>query len=150
VVALILGTASLAMAEEVTRSSYKEMVEPICQTNTKANEKILKDVRSDVKKGKLKLAGKAFAQAASALQKAYNQIQTVPQPAADEARLAKWLSYVKQEIGLFKSGSKALKSNNKHKAQQIVVKLTHTANQANSQVLAFGFHYCKLNPSKFT
>lgn len=150
IAALVLGTASLAMAEEVTRSSYKAMVEPICQTNTKENEKILKNVRSEVKQGKLALAGKAFAKAATALNKAYNQIKTVPQPPADEARLAKWLSYVKQEMGLFKTGSKALKSGNKHKAQSIVVKLTHTANQANAEVLAFGFHYCKLNPSKFT
>jgi hypothetical protein len=146
----LAATASLAAAEEVTRQSYKEQVEPICQVNTKANEKILKGVRAEVKKGKLALAGKQFTQAAQALNKAYAQLKAVPQPPADQAKLAKWLQYVKQEASLFATGGKALKAGNKTKAQTIVVKLTHTANLANSQVLSFGFHYCKLNPSKFT
>lgn len=149
--ALVMGMASMAFAaEEVTRESYKAEVEPICKTNTEANEKILKNVRKEVKEGKLALAGKAFGKAADALEKAYKQIKAVPQPTADTAKLTKWLSYVKQEVGLFDSGAKALKANNKTKAQTIVVKLTHTANLANSQVLSFGFRYCKLNPSKFT
>lgn len=148
--ALILGGASLATAEEVTRDSYKAQVEPICKTNTEANEKILKGVREEVKKGKLALAGKQFAKAATALKSAYKQIKAVPMPTADTAKLTKWLSYVKQEAELFAQGAKALKAGNKTKAQTIVVKLTHTANLANSQVLSFGFRYCKLNPSKFT
>lgn len=149
--ALVMGTASLAFAaEEVTRDSYKAEVEPICKQNTEANEKILKNVRREVKEGKLALAGKAFGKAADALEKAYKQIKAVPQPTADTAKLTKWLSYVKQEISLFDAGAKALKAGNKTKAQTIVVKLTHTANLANSQVLSFGFRYCKLNPSKFT
>jgi hypothetical protein len=32
--------ASLAMAEEVTRDSYTAAVEPICKTNTRADEKL--------------------------------------------------------------------------------------------------------------
>jgi hypothetical protein len=150
VVAALATTASLAAAEEVTRDTYKAQVEPICQANTKANEKILNGVRTEVKEGKLALAGKQFLKAAQALNKAYAQLKAVPQPSADQAKLTKWLSYVKQEASLFQAGGKALKAGNKTKAQTIVVKLTHTANLANSQVLSFSFHYCKLNPSKFT
>jgi hypothetical protein len=146
----LAATASLAAAEEVTRDTYKAQVEPICKANTKANEKILKGVRADVRKGKLARAGRQFLKASSALNKAYRQLKAVPQPPADQAKLSKWLKYVKQEASLFATGGKALKAGNKTKAQTIVVKLTHTANLANSQVLSFGFHYCKLNPSKFT
>lgn len=148
--ALLLAGASLAMAEEVTRDTYKAAVEPICKTNTQANEKILKGVRAEVKAGKLKAAGAQFAKAATALTNAYTQLKAVPQPAADTAKLTKWLSYVKTEAKLFSEAAAALKADNKTKAQTIVVKLTHNANLANNQVISFGFRYCKLEPSKFT
>jgi hypothetical protein len=148
--AFLLTGASLASAEEVTRDSYTEAVEPICKTNTEANEKILKGVRQEVQKGKLKPAGIKFAKAAAALEKAYAQLKAVPQPSADTAKLNKWLSYVKTEASLFESAANALKAGNETKAQSFVVKLTHNANLANTQVLSFGFRYCKLEPSKFT
>jgi hypothetical protein len=149
-IALLCLGASMAMAEEVTRDSYTAAVEPICKTNTEANEKILKGVRAEVKAGKLGPAGVQFAKAATALKKAVTQLKAVPQPSADTAKLAKWLGYVSEEAKLFESGAKALKAGNKGKTQTIVVQLTHTANLANSQVLSFGFRYCKLEPSKFT
>jgi hypothetical protein len=149
-IAALACMVSLAMAEEVTRETYKAQVEPICQANTKANEKILAGVRSEVKEGKLKLAGTQFAKAGAALKKAYNQIKAVPRPPADEAKLTKWLKYVQQEVKLFEEGARALKANNKTLTQRVVARLTSTANLANSQVSSFGFRYCKLNPSKFT
>ncbi len=148
--ALLVAGASLAVADEVTRDSYKAAVEPICKSNTEANEKILGDVRSDVKQGKLKLAGAQFSKAATALKKAVGQLKAVPPPTADAAKLTKWLAYVSEESKLFETGAAALKAGNKTKAQTVVVKLTHTANLANNEVISFGFRYCKLEPSKFT
>lgn len=148
--ALLLAGASLASATEVTRESYVAEVEPICKSNTQANEKILKGVRQEVKQGKLALAGKQFSKAAVALKKAYLQLKAVPQPPADTTRLTKWLSYVKVEVSLFEKAAAALKAGNKPKTQTIVVQLTHNANLANNQVLSFNFRYCKLEPSKFT
>jgi len=150
VLAIALVGASLASAEEVTRDSYTAQVEPICKTNTEANEKILKGVRQMVKQDKLKPAGVQFSKAAKALKTAYAQLKAVPQPPADAAKLGKWLSYVKTESDLFESAASALKAGNKTKAQTFVIKLTHNANLANNQVLSFGFRYCKLEPSKFT
>lgn len=147
---LALACASLASADEVTRDSYKAEVEPVCKTNTEANEKILKGVRQQVKQGQLKPAGAKFTKASKALQGAYDQLKAVPQPLADTAKLGKWLSYVKTEADLFESAAKALKAGDKTKAQTFVVKLTHNATLANNQVLSFGFRYCKLEPSKFT
>jgi hypothetical protein len=141
---------SLAAAEEVTRDSYKATVEPICQVNSKANERILKGVRQEVKQGKLKLAGSKFLKAGAALQKTYAELAAVAKPSADEARLTTWLGYVKTEAGLFTQAGKALKAGNKHKAQKLVNKLTQNANKANATVLAFNFHYCRFEPSKYT
>jgi len=148
--ALMLGGASLATAEEVTRDTYKAQVEPICKTNREANEKLLKGVKKEVRKGEYAIAGKKFGKAAVALKKAYVQLKAVPQPAADQARLTKWLAYLKQEVSLFEAASKALKAENKSKIQSLQVKIDHTANLANSTVLSFSFHYCKVETSKFS
>lgn len=148
--AVTLTAASLAAAAEQTRESYVAAVEPICKTNTQANEKILDGVRQEVKAGKLAPAGTAFLKAAAALKKTYAQLAAVPQPPADAAKLTKWLSYVKEEGQLFEKAGKALKAGEKAKAQTMVVELTHNANLANQQVIAFDFHYCEFEPSKFT
>ena len=128
----LLAIASLASAAELDRAEYKAQVEPICKVNAQANERILKPVRKLVKKGKLKQAATRFNQASAALKKTYNQLKGVPQPSADEARLAKWLGYVKTEADLFAKAAKKLKAGQKGAAQSVVNKLTSTANQANA------------------
>jgi hypothetical protein len=146
----LLALAQLAFAAEISRTEYKAQVEPICQKNSKANERILKGVRSLVKRGKLKPAAIKFEKAGKALKRTYGQLKAVPQPAADEAKLAKWLSYVKEEANLFIRADKKLRQGKKGAAQSLVNKLTSNANKANSLVLAFSFRYCKFEPSKFT
>ncbi len=148
--ALLTLGVSLAAAEEVTRDTYTAAVEPICKANTETNERVLKGARDKVKQGKLAQAGKQFAQAATALKGTYAQLSAVPQPSADASKLAKWLAYVKAEADLFKAAADQLKAGNKTKAQAIVLQLTHNANLANLQVLAFDFDYCELDPSKFS
>jgi hypothetical protein len=150
VLALSMLASPLALAAEVTRESYKEAVEPICKTNTEANERILKGVRQKVKAGKLKQAGTQFEKAGKALHKAIVQIKAVAQPPADEAKLAKWLKYVGEEEKLFLKGAKQLKEGNKTGAQETVIRLNSNANKANNQVLPFEFKYCRFEPSKFT
>ena len=155
--ALILTTAAIfcaataiAAAEEVSQEAYVAQVEPICHKNSTENEKILKNVKKWVKQGKLKLAATALTKAASALGKAYAELQAVPQPAASEATLAKWLGYVKKEQSLLSSTGKALRANKKSKASHDETELNHYANLANSTVFSFHFRYCKFEPSKYT
>ena len=150
VLAFALLAAPFAQATEVTRESYKEAVEPICKTNVQANERILKNVRANVKAGKLKLAATQFTKAAEALHKAIPKLKAVPQPPADQANLAKWLKYIQEEEGFFTKIAKKLKAGDKNGATAMQIRLSHTANQANNQVLAFEFKYCRVEPSKFS
>lgn len=149
-VVLALMIATVANAAEVTRESYREAVEPICKANTKANERIFAGVRTEVRKGKLKSAARQFEKAARALKATVAQLRAVPQPPADEARLAKWLADVGAEASLFERVAAKLKAGQKAAAEQLVVRLTHQAIVANSVVVPFQFHYCKLDPSRFT
>jgi hypothetical protein len=149
VAALALVT-SLASAGEVTRDSYREAVEPICQANTQANERILAGVRAEVKSGRLTPAAAQFTRAAAALKQTQRQLAAVPQPPPDRAKLTKWLTAVKLEAALFERIAAQLRAGNKQAAEHTVVKLTSNADQANNQVLAFEFHYCRFEPSRFT
>ena len=147
--AIFFSVVSLAAAEE-SREGFIAKVEPICQANSKANEKILKNVKTEVRQNKLALAARQLGEAAKALKATEVELAAVEQPPADAARLSKWLGYVKTEASLFEQTGKALKANNKNKAQQLESKLNSNANSANAEVLSFGFHYCRFEPSKYT
>ena len=147
-VAMVL--AASAFAAEVSRDEYKAAAEPICKTSAKENERILANVRKEVKTGKLKPAAAKFAQAAKQQAGALKQLETLPQPAADEARLDKWLSYLKIEAELFATAGRKLNSGDKAGAEHITSKIAQNANKANVQVLPFEFRYCRQEPSKYT
>jgi hypothetical protein len=143
---------SLAAAEQ-TRETYKAQVEPICEQNTKATEKIMKGAKQEIKTGKLaqlKKAGAKFTKAGASLQQAYAKLAAVEKPPADATRLTQWLGILKTEAGLFTKTGKALKQGNRHKAQKLINQLTNNANTANSKVLAFNFHWCRVETSKYT
>jgi hypothetical protein len=97
VLATVIASSAFASAAEITRTSYREAVEPICKSDTQANERILAGVKTEVRAGKLKPAAAQFAKAAGALKSAIGQLQNVPAPAADAARLSKWLGKVSGE-----------------------------------------------------
>jgi hypothetical protein len=150
-VAGLLAAAALGVTSaEQTRESYVAQVEPICKTNTKANERILAGAEKKVKQGKLKVAAGQFTQASSAFAKAVKQIKAVPQPVADGAKLAKWTGYLEDETKLLSEIGVALKAGKKSKAQTLSVKLTHNGNLANNAVLGFDFNYCLIDSSRFS
>jgi hypothetical protein len=149
-VAACAATALAVTSAGQTREGYVAQVEPICKTNTKANERILAGAEKKVKKGQLKVAAGQFTQASAAFGKAVKQIAAVPQPVADQAKLAKWLGYLEGETKLLSEIGKALKAGNKGKAQTLSVRLTHNGNLANNAVLGFEFNYCLIDSSRFS
>jgi hypothetical protein len=149
-VGLALIVVATAFAAEVSRDEDKAAAEPICKNNVKANERILAGVRKEVKTGKLKTAGVKFGKASVGQAQALRELERLPRPSADEARLTKWFSYLKIEAELFATAGRKLKAGDKPGAEHITTKLTQNANKANNEVLPFGFRYCRLEPSKFT
>jgi hypothetical protein len=147
---LVLLVCGAAFAAEVTREEYKEAAEPICKASTKANEQILAGVRTEVKKGKLKTAAAKFAKASKEQAQTLRELEALPRPSADEARLTKWFSYLKIEAELFATAGRKLKSGDKPGAQHLFAKLSQNINKANLQVLPFGFTYCRLNAAKLS
>lgn len=145
--AALLVMAPVALADE--RDEYVEKVEPICKANTDANARILKGVKEQVKEEKLVPAGKRFVRASGALGKSVTQIAAVPQPAADKAKLTKWIGYLKAEKSYLQKIGQALKAKNKFKAQKLAVELNRNNNKANNTVISFGFDECRIDSSRF-
>jgi hypothetical protein len=139
----------LAAAAELTRDEYVARAEPICKRNTEANKRIFQGAAAQVKAGKLKAASTHFKRATTAFEKTIAQLGAVPQPVADEAKLAKWLGYLQVESSYLGQIAKALAKEDKAKAQTLSVRLNRNSNLANNTVLAFGFDYCKIDPARF-
>jgi hypothetical protein len=144
----LLCTAVPAFAEGPTREEYKEQVEPICQAG-KAKEEILKNVRKEVKEGKLKKASRQVATAAAALKQTYLKLLKVPKPSEDVARLTKWLKGIKTGVELLETTGRKLAKGEKNAALRMVVRLKSNADKTNNQVLEYQFRYCHVDPSKF-
>jgi hypothetical protein len=145
---LALG-APLAFAAQQTREGYVEAVEPICERNTKANEKILAGVEAEIRAAKLKQAAAQLGQAARALKQTLAELRAVPRPPADAARLTRWFADIGGEVKLFEAAARKLAAGDRTGAERMSARLSRQANVANDEVLAFGFRYCRAEPSKF-
>lgn len=147
-VAMIVVAA--AFAAEVSRDEYTASAEPICHKSAKENERILANARKELKAGKLKPVAAKFAKASKVQARALKELEALPQPAADTARLGKWLGYLKQEADLFASAGKKLQAGSKAQAERDTAKIAGVANKANNEVLPFEFRYCRQEPAKYT
>ena len=147
---MALAVVPLASATELTRDEYVSRVEPICKRNTEANKRIFAGAKGQVKAEQLKAASTHFTRAVGAFEKTIGQLQAVPPPPSDEAKLGKWIGYLKVESSYLGRIGKALAKEDKAKAQTFSVQLNRNSNLANNTVLAFGFTYCKIDPSRFS
>jgi hypothetical protein len=150
---MLLPAASARGEEGPSRAEYVEQVEPICQANTVANKRILKNVRTKARskrQSEVSEAGGQFIHASTAFGATVQKIAAVPRPPADDARLLKWFKY----LGIVKTNlrkvGKALKEGEKILAAHELIRVERSANAANNVSFVFEFHYCRLTPSRFT
>jgi hypothetical protein len=152
VTAVALSLAAPAWAEEPTRDQYREGVEPICQANTEANKRILKNAKERAKSrvpAKMKQAGAQFIHASAVFGKTVQKLAAVPRPPSDDARLLNWFKQLGVvRVNLRKLG-KALKANEEIKAAHEQIRVERASNAANNFSFVFEFHYCRLTPARF-
>jgi hypothetical protein len=147
---LPVGGASAEEPAAPTRAEYVGQVEPICQANTEANKRILKDVRQKAKDGKLKQAGGQFIRASEAFGSTVTKISAVPRPPADDARLLKWFEHLNIITTDLRKLGKALKEEDKILAAHEGIRVERASNAANNVGFIFEFHYCRIAPGRFT
>lgn len=146
----VAATTAPAAGEGPTREEYVAQVDPICEQNTEANKRILKDVQAKANSKRMVEAGGQFIRASAAFGKTLKEIVAVPRPSADDARLVKWFTYLAKVRDRLRSIGKALKEEDRIKAVHERIGLERSSNAANNVGYVFGFTYCRLTPSRFT
>jgi hypothetical protein len=141
----MLAVAPLAAGEEQTRESYKAQVEPICQANRKANEKIMAGARERVNKGKLARAGAQFIEVSGSFGKLITQLAPVPAPPADERRVERWFSSMRLLKQRLRNVGKYYKAGEKIKATHESILAERSGLSANNTSIVFHFHYCRFS-----
>lgn len=91
----LLASASPAAAEEQTRESYKATIEPSCQANREANERIMKGAQRHINKREFSVVGKQFIRASVSFGSLIPRIAAVPPPVGDEHRVDRWLEQMR-------------------------------------------------------
>lgn len=138
-----------AAAEPSERDAYVDRAEPICKTNVLANKRIFKGAKGEVKRGELKKASAHFSRAATAFGKTIRQLDAIPKPPAHETKLTEWIDLLGDEKVLIEKIGRALAAGKRAKAESYSVDLNRNSSKANNAVLAFGFDYCRIEPSRF-
>lgn len=141
-VALLAGVP-LAHGEEQTRESYKAGVEPICQANREANERIMAGARDRVNKGKLEPAGKQFIRLSASVGGLIKQLEPVPSPAADGHRIERWLQAMRLLKQRLRNVGKYYKAGEEIKAAHESILAERSGISANNISIVFHFHYCR-------
>jgi hypothetical protein len=150
---LLLAVGASAGQASPTRTEYVGQVEPICEANTLANKRILKNVREKARSQqpkKVRQAGGQFIRASAAFGETVRRLASVPRPPEDDARLLRWLAQLRiVKTNLRKLGV-ALQDEDKIRAAHEQVRVERSSNAANNFGFVFGFDYCRLTPSRFT
>ncbi|HWW67164.1 MAG TPA: hypothetical protein VNY83_04205 [Solirubrobacterales bacterium] len=150
IVATLVVVSIAHAAGGPTRAEYVAQVEPICEANTLASQRILAGARDKVRQKKLASAGAQFIRAAAAFGKATGEIAAVPRPPADELKLTKWVEHLRLVQSYLRKAGGALKNGNRNSTTIDVIKLRSAGNAANNVVYDFEFHYCRITASRFT
>jgi len=146
---------AVAAAEEAPapRDEYVAAVEPICEANTVANKRILKNVRTKARSKsdeQVKRAGAQFIHASAAFGATVTKIAAVPQPPEDEARLGRWIEHLRIVQKNLRHLGMALKRLEKIKAAHEAIRVERSGNAANNVGFTFHFRYCRITPSRFS
>jgi hypothetical protein len=143
IAAALLAGAPLAHGEEQTRESYKAWVEPICQVNREANERIMAGARDRVNKGKLELAGKQFIRVSDSVGGLIKGLAAVPPPPADGHRVDRWLDSIRLLKQRLRNVGKYYKAGEKIKATHESILAERSGISANNISIVFHFHDCR-------
>jgi hypothetical protein len=146
----MLCLAGAAHGDEPTRESYVATVDPICQRDREAGERILRGTKDNIRDGKLGVAGRKLIRASERFGKTIRQIVTVPRPSADETKLQKWFGFLRIVKERIRKTGKFYKEGKRLKATHESIGAERSGNAANNVSFAFHFRYCRLSRSRFS
>lgn len=146
----LLAIAPLALGEEQTRESYKAAVEPICQANREANERIMKGARERVNSGKLETAGKQFIRLSGSLGGMIAKLLPIPAPPADDHRIDRWFEQMRLLKQRLRNVGKYYKAGEEIKATHESILAERAGITANNTMVPLHLQSCRFSHIKGT
>jgi len=140
---VMLAVAPLAGGEEQTRETYKAQVEPLCQANREANERILRGARQRVNMNKLVPAGKQFIRASDSFGKLIKRLVAIPPPAEDARRVKRWFDSMRLLKTRLRNVGKYFKAGEKIKGTHESIFAERAGISANNTSIVFHFRHCR-------
>jgi hypothetical protein len=145
IVVATLVVATPAPGEEQTRDTYKAQVEPLCQANRAANNRIMAGAQRRINAGKLEQAGKQFVRVSRSFGGLVRQLVAVPPPPADSHRVERWLELLRLLETRLRLVGKYFKEGLKIKATHESILAERSGLSANNISIVFHFHHCRLS-----
>src|SRR5215207_2154555 len=142
-VAAVLAAGSVATADDaLTRDSYVDRLEQICQPRAEATRKAMEGVRQDIRyRDRLPIAADKFAKGAKIFGGTIKTIAHVPRPTADVSRLDEWFTFLNRQEDYLREITGQLRMGHTIKAQRLTSRFIQNGKQANNVTLAFEFDY---------
>jgi hypothetical protein len=150
VVVALLAIAPFAPGDEQTRESYKAAVEPICQANREANERIMEGARERLNQDKLDAVGKQFIRLSGSFGAMITRLLPVPAPPADDHRIDRWFEQMRLLKQRLRNVGKYYKAGEKIKATHESILAERAGITANNTTVPLHFHYCRFSHIKGT
>jgi hypothetical protein len=139
----LLAWASPAAAEEQTRESYKAVVEPVCQANRDANERIMDGAQKRINRREFTAVGKQFIRVSTSFGGLIPRIAAVPPPVGDEHRVERWLEQMRLLKSRLRNVGKYYKEGEDIKAAHESALAQRSGIAANNISIVFKVRYCR-------
>lgn len=139
----LLALAPLAQGEEQTRESYKAQVEPFCEANRSANERIMAGARRRINKKEFEQVGKQFIRVSESFGGLIKQIATVPPPVGEVRRVERWLEQMQLLKKRLRSVGKYYKAGEDIKAAHESILAERSGISANNISIVFKVRNCR-------
>jgi len=145
---VLLASAPLAHSEEQTRETYKAQIEPICEANRSANERIMDGARERINRNELEPAGKQFIQVSGSFGGLIKRLATIPAPPADARRVDRWFEQMRLLKTRLRNVGKYYKEGKEIKATHESILAERSGISANNISIVFKVRYCRFSRIK--
>ncbi|HEY5816702.1 MAG TPA: hypothetical protein VIS95_10255 [Solirubrobacterales bacterium] len=145
IAAALLTAVPLAHAEEQTRETYKAQVEPICEVNREANERIMDGAQKRLNKREYVPLGKQFVRLSESFGKVIPKLAAVPAPVGDEHRVERWFEQMRLLKTRLRRTGKYYKEEQEIKAAHEAILAERSGIAANNISIVFKVRNCRFS-----
>src|SRR5262249_35488955 len=148
--ALFAPAASAAL--DGPQAEYRSRVEPICQAEGEAKERIEAPGTGHPlpQSARLKRTGRGFVRQADALGGSLGKLRRVSRPDLDAALMGKWLDLISSQATLLRKAGNAAIDGQAGQAQKLINRFTGGSRKANNLVVSYEFRHCVFEGAGFT